>query len=152
MAKSQRTLHHKQQSQIIADRESSRSVCNTYRIAQSYRRLLTPLGWSPSLQRNLLITFQSTTRRILQNKRIEDVPPQLKLIVVLGLQYAALAKNVKGVNDEICAELRAVMLCLLEGWTSSNPGAALTVDARRKMKPAKSSIPVFLCSRMGAQG
>ena len=56
------------------------------------------------------------TRSItLQNEKIEDVPPQVKLIVVLGLQYAALAKNVKGVNDEICVELRAVMLCLLEG-------------------------------------
>jgi transcriptional regulator of met regulon len=50
-----------------------------------------------------------------KEERIEDVPPQLKLIVVLGLQYAALAKNVKGVNSEICAELRVVMLCLLEG-------------------------------------
>ena len=47
--------------------------------------------------------------------QFEDVPPHVKLIVVLGLQYAALAKNVNGVNDVICAELRVVMLCLLEG-------------------------------------
>ena len=50
-------------------------------------------------------------------ERIGDVQPQEKLIVVSGLQYAVLAKNVKGVNDEICAALRGVMavLCLLEG-------------------------------------
>ena len=84
-------------------------------------------------------------------ERIEDVPPQLNLIVVLGSQYAVLAKNVKGVNDEIWSELRAVMLCLLEGWTSSNPGAALIIDTSRsgKMKPAN-SIFLLLCSRMGA--
>ena len=76
------------------------------------------------------------------NEKIEDVPPQLKSFVVLGLQYAALAKYVKGVNDEICAELRAVMLCLLEGWTSPNPGAALTIGASRKgkMKPANNIL------------
>jgi hypothetical protein len=86
---------------------------------------------------------QSTTCPILQNESIEDVPPQLKFNVVLGLQYAALAKDVKGMNDEIWAELRVVMmLCLLAGWTSSNPGAALTIDAssKGKMKPANSIL------------
>jgi hypothetical protein len=83
------------------------------------------------------------------NERIEDVPPQVKLIVELGLQYAALAKNVKGVNDEICAELRAVMLCLL---AISNPGAALTKDASRKGKiKQENSIFMFLRSKMGAK-
>ena len=103
------------------------------------------LGWSPGLQRNLLFTERSTSYLILLDEIIEDVPPQLKLIVVLGLQYAVLAKKLNGVNDEICAELRVEMLCLLEGWTaSSNPGAALIRDASRKgkMKPAKS----ILCS------
>jgi hypothetical protein len=88
----------------------------------------------------------------LQNKSIEDVPPQLKLIVVLELQYAALAKNVKGVNDEICVELRAVMLCLLEGWTRFNPGAALTIDASSKgrMKPTNSILQVWDgCQKLG---
>ena len=153
MAKSQRTLHHEEQSQVIY--EGSRSISNTYRTAQSYRRLPMPLGWSPGLQRNFLFTGQSTFYAIPQNERIEEVPPQLKSIVVLGLQYAVLAKNVKGVNDEICSELRAEMLCLLSGWTSSesNPGTALTTEASRKgkMKPAD-SILMFLRSRMGTTG
>ena len=127
-----------------ADYEGSRSVWNTYRTARNHRRLPMPLGRSPGLQRNSLFTDRSTACPILQNESIEDVPPQLKLIVVLGLQYAALAKNEKGVNDEICSALRVVMLCLLEGWTRSNPGAALTVDAdsKRKMKPTISILGI----------
>ena len=131
----------------------TRSVCNTYRTAQSYRRLPMPLGWSPSLHRNLLFTGRSTSYPILQEERMEDILPQLKLIVVLGSQYAVLAKNVNGVNDEICAKLRAVMLCLLEGWTaSSNVGAALIRNASRKGKmKQENSIPRFLRSRMVAK-
>lgn len=41
------------------------------------------------------------------------LPPQLQLIVVLGSQYAALAKNVKGLNALICAVESAVIVCLL---------------------------------------
>ena len=87
----------------------------------------------------------------MQNKRIGDIPPQLKLIVVLGLQYAVLAKKVKGVYDEIFVELRAVMFCprVFEG---SNPGTALTIDASRKEKMKPEDIILrFLRSRMGAK-
>ena len=41
-------------------------------------------------------------------ERIGNELPQEKLIVVSGLQYAVLAKNVKGVNDKICIVLRGV--------------------------------------------
>lgn len=32
---------------------------------------------------------------------VDNSPPQLQFIVVLGSQYAALAKNEKGANDDI---------------------------------------------------
>lgn len=75
-------------------------------------------------------------------KKIEEhILPQVQLTVVLGLQYAAAAKNVKGSNAKICAELRVVMpgSCLLEGLTMFNP---LTMEAKReaKMKPVASII------------
>lgn len=37
------------------------------------------------------------------------MPPQLQLIVVLGSQYAALAKNVNGLNADICVVDSVVM-------------------------------------------
>lgn len=45
-------------------------------------------------------------------RRVESlsyVPPQLQLIVVDGLQYAALAKLVNGENASICEVLRVVI-------------------------------------------
>ena len=43
-----------------------------------------------------------------------DIPRQDQSIVVLELQYAALAKKVKGLNEEISSELRRVTsLCFL---------------------------------------
>jgi hypothetical protein len=45
---------------------------------------------------------------------------------VLGLQYAALAKNVKGLNAEICEAERVVIVCL---FNRSDAGAARTVTA-----------------------
>jgi len=56
-----------------------------------------------------------------------QLEPQLQLMVVLGEQYAALAKLVNGRKAMICAELRAVMLCLFENSaTSWGAGTAST--------------------------
>lgn len=52
-----------------------------------------------------------------------NLPPQDHDRVVLGSQYAVLAKNVYGLNEDICAIDRVVMLCRFrsEGaaWTAS---------------------------------
>jgi hypothetical protein len=53
-------------------------------------------------------------------RQIIDIPPQDQSDIVSGAQYATLANNVKDLNDDICVELRVVMLelPLLE---STNP-------------------------------
>ena len=60
--------------------------------------------------------------------REKDVPPQDQLIVVLGLQHASLAKNVKGMSDEICVELRGVI---------SEVMCSLTVEVDREARTKK---------------
>jgi len=62
-------------------------------------------------------------------------------MVVLGLQYAVLAKWVNGLKTAICAEVSAVILCLLENSTVA--GAAFADRAQRsaeKVSPLLISI------------
>ena len=67
------------------------------------------------------------------------------MIVVVELQCAALAKCVKGLNDETCNELRGVMP-LLVLW-----GAALTIEANKERKIKPPASIVFLCFGDGCQ-
>ena len=72
--------------------------------------------------------FQKTKRK--------DVPLQDQFIVAFGLQCAVLAKCVKGLYDEICDELRVVIL----------GGAALVIEAKKEMKikaPAIIGFPLL---------
>jgi hypothetical protein len=57
------------------------------------------------------------------------------------LQYAVLAKSVKGLNDEICDELRGVIL----------GGAALTIEANKEIKIKPPDSIVFLYFEDGCQ-
>lgn len=62
------------------------------------------------------------------------LPPQDQLLVVLGLQYAVLAKCVKGENAFISADDNAVIVCRFE----SSTGLALTATkAKREAKNAR---------------
>ena len=65
------------------------------------------------------------------------------MVVAFVVQYAALAKCVKGLYDETCDELRGVML----------GGAALAIEANKKMKvkPPPASI-VYLYFEVGCRG
>ena len=109
-----------------------------YRTAQICRRLLILQGWSPSSPRNYLLTQY---RCLMTHWIITDVPWQDQLIVELGLQYAVLAKCVKGLNEEIWEGVRGVML----------DGAALTLEANKEMKIKPPASIVFLCFEDGYQ-
>lgn len=65
-----------------------------------------------------------------QNER-RGIPRQDQLDVVFGLQYAVLAKSVKGLNDKICAGVRGVMLSSVD-WVFSTAGAALVIEANKE--------------------
>ena len=58
-----------------------------------------------------------------------NAPPQLHVLVVDGLQYAALAKCVNGANESICEELSVVMAWRL---TVTAVARTSTTEAREK--------------------
>ena len=78
--------------------------------------------------------------RPFQSKR-NDLPSQDQLIVVFGLQYAVLAKCVKGLKDVTCDGLRGVML----------DGAAFTMEANKEMQIKPIVSIGFLCFEEGWQ-
>ena len=67
----------------------------------------------------------------------KDIQPQDQFNVVLGLQYAALANSVKGLNAATCEGVRGVM--------PPFGGAALTIEeANKEMKIKPPASIVFL--------
>ena len=86
---------------------------------------------------NIIQMFESWPVQFQNQKK--DVQAQDQSSVILGLQYAALAKSVKGLYDETCDGLRGVM----------PGGAALTIEANKEMRMKPPASIVFLCLRGG---
>lgn len=72
-------------------------------------------------------------------------PPHVHVSVVDGWQYAALAKKVNGVKDEICAVDSVVMAC-----RACREGAAWTDTTRAPTRATKSEVGAI--AEVGGRG
>ena len=132
MARSQHTLQHN----FIIQGHQKNSKSNAYRIAQNRHFLLMLLVWSPSSPCNLLLLIQYRCLMTRPQNQRKDIQPQDQLIVLLGLQYAALAKSVKGLYAETCDGVRGMMPVF--------GGAALTIEANKEMRIKPPASIAFL--------